>query len=191
MLHYIYPRNGTSFSHDQAFKWCLSCCHNQGVVLTCQLCFMLPILGHLCNIFILAPIQSNHQRQVWTYGAWHLIHFRSSPRLSCPPIQHGECLQLSVKTQKESCFRNASGDIVKLIPFVCTFYVFEFPFILQPLKLQSWCHYVMIPSTMGIFQGSSSWIALFALTFFKALQYIANQFPSCLFPTIVDETCIS
>jgi hypothetical protein len=43
---------------------------------------------------------------------------------------------------------------------------------------------------MGTCQGDPLGRALFELTHFRALRSIANDFPSCLFPSIVNDTHI-
>jgi hypothetical protein len=43
---------------------------------------------------------------------------------------------------------------------------------------------------MGTRQGDPLGRAVFALTHFRALCFIANQFPSCLFPSIIDDNHI-
>ncbi len=47
---------------------------------------------------------------------------------------------------------------------------------------------IVIPSIMGTHQGDPLGGALFALAHFRALHSIANHFPSCLFPSIVNDT---
>jgi hypothetical protein len=48
----------------------------------------------------------------------------------------------------------------------------------------------VIPFTMGTHQGDPFRRALFTLTHFRALHFIANDFPSYLFPSIVNDTHI-
>jgi hypothetical protein len=45
----------------------------------------------------------------------------------------------------------------------------------------------MIPFAMGTHQNDPLGGALFILTHFKALRSIINIFPSCLFPSIVND----
>jgi hypothetical protein len=47
-----------------------------------------------------------------------------------------------------------------------------------------------IPFAMGTHQGDPLEGASFILAHFRLLHYIANHFPSCLFPSIVDDTHI-
>jgi hypothetical protein len=49
---------------------------------------------------------------------------------------------------------------------------------------------MVIPSTMGTHQGDILINALFILIHFRTLHFIANHFPFCLFPSIVDDTHI-
>jgi hypothetical protein len=49
---------------------------------------------------------------------------------------------------------------------------------------------IVIPFAMGTHHSDPLGRALFALTHFNALRFIANDFPSCLFPSIVDDTHI-
>jgi hypothetical protein len=46
---------------------------------------------------------------------------------------------------------------------------------------------IIIPFAMGTHQGDPLGWALFALTHFRALRSIANDFLSCLFPSIIDD----
>jgi hypothetical protein len=46
---------------------------------------------------------------------------------------------------------------------------------------------MVIPSTMGTRQGDILIRALFILAHFRILHYIANHFPSCLLPSIVND----
>jgi len=82
--------------------------------------------------------------------------------------------------------RATNGDIIQFIPFVYAFYAFE--------SLLFYNHYhcegdvIIIPSTTRIHQGDLSGGALFTLDHFKALCSTFNHFPSCLFPSIVNDT---
>lgn len=125
-------------------------CHIMHVLVTTHLLAMTKLFGNLCPITIgnvlcwftsygqcfqflnvvvtrlLALIWNNHQRHVWNYNAWHSMWLRSSFRLSCPPIQHGKhfnSMSIGVMFQK-LCVVN--GDIIQFIPFIHTFYTFEF-----------------------------------------------------------------
>ncbi len=66
---------------------------------------------------------------------------------------------------------------MQLFPFVSAFYAFESPL------FYSHCNHegdvTIIPFIMGTHQGDPLGEALFALTHFKALHFIANHFPSC------------
>ncbi len=68
----------------------------------------------------------------------------------------------------------ASGDIIHLIPFVCAFYVFVSPL------FYSHCNHegkvLIIPSTMGTYQGDPLGGALFALVHFKVLCFTTGYF---------------
>ncbi len=85
-------------------------------------------------------------------------------------------------------FHVIGGDIIQLIPFICAFYAFE------SFMFYSHCNckgdVTIIPSTMGTHQGDLLRRALFDLTHFRALHSIVNHFPSCLFPSIIDDTHI-
>jgi hypothetical protein len=80
------------------------------------------------------------------------------------------------------------GDIMQFIPFVRAFYAFEFSL------FYSHCNYeddvIVFLFTMGTHQGDPLEGALLALAHFRALCSIASHFPSCLFPSIVDDTHI-
>jgi hypothetical protein len=82
----------------------------------------------------------------------------------------------------------ACGDIIQLIPFICAFYAFKFPLFYNHHNCES--DVTIIPSTMGIRQGDLLGGALLALAHFKALRFIINHFPFCLFPSIANDTHI-
>jgi hypothetical protein len=82
----------------------------------------------------------------------------------------------------------ASGDIVQLIPFVHAFYAFEFPLFYSHHNREG--DVIVILSAMGTHQDDALGKTLFALAHFKALCSIASHFPSCLFPSIADNTHI-
>jgi hypothetical protein len=74
------------------------------------------------------------------------------------------------------------GDIIQLIPFVSAF---EFPFFYSHCNLED--DVTIIPFAMGIHQGELLGGALFVLAHFRALRSTINHFPSCLFPSIVND----
>jgi hypothetical protein len=82
-------------------------------------------------------------------------------------------------------FHVIGEDIIELIPFICAFYAFEFPLFYSHCNRE--CDVIIFPSTMGTRQSDLLEMALFTLVHFKALCSIANCFPSCLFPSIVDD----
>ncbi len=77
-----------------------------------------------------------------------------------------------------------SGDIIQLIPFVHAFYVFRSPLFYNHHNHEG--DVIIILSTMRTYQGNPLGGALFTLTHFKALRSIVNCFPSCVFPSIVN-----
>jgi hypothetical protein len=82
-------------------------------------------------------------------------------------------------------FHALGGFIIQLIPFVHAFYEFE-----SPLFYSHHNHdgdVMVIPSAMGTRQGDPSRGALFALAHLRALKFTASHFPSCLFPSIVND----
>ncbi len=80
------------------------------------------------------------------------------------------------------------GDIIRLIPFVHAFYAFEFPLFYNHCNLEG--DVTIIPFVMGICQCDFFGGALFALAHFRALCSTTSHFPSCLFPSIIDDTQI-
>jgi hypothetical protein len=81
------------------------------------------------------------------------------------------------------------GDIIQLIPFVHAFNAFK-SFLFYNHHIHE-SDVIIIPSAMGIRQGDlGGGGALFALAHFKVLCYTTNHFPSCLFPSIIDDTHI-
>jgi hypothetical protein len=82
----------------------------------------------------------------------------------------------------------ANEDIIQFIPFVYAFYTFEY--------LMFYSHHnrddnvLIIPSIIGTCQNDLFKKALFALTHFKALHFLINNFPSCSFPFITNDTHI-
>jgi hypothetical protein len=81
--------------------------------------------------------------------------------------------------------RVTSGYIIQLIPFVRAFYAFESPLFYNHHNYED--EVMVIPSTMGIYQGDPLREALFALSHFKALCSTTNHFFSCLFPFNVND----
>jgi hypothetical protein len=74
---------------------------------------------------------------------------------------------------------------MQLIPFVRAFYAFEFPLFYNHRNHEN--DVIVIPFVMGTRKGDPLGRALFALTHFRALHSIASHFPSCLFPSIVND----
>jgi len=88
-------------------------------------------------------------------------------------------------------FSAASEDIIQRIPFGCAFYAFESPFFYNHCNREG--DVIIIPFTMESCQSDllgAGGGTLFSLTHFRALHSIINHFPSCLFPSIVDDTHI-
>ncbi len=77
---------------------------------------------------------------------------------------------------------------MQLIPFVHAFYAFEFPLCYNHHNREG--DVITIFSAMGTHQGDPLRKALFALAHFKALHFVANHFPFCLFPSIANDTHI-
>jgi hypothetical protein len=77
------------------------------------------------------------------------------------------------------------GDIVQLVHiyFVHSFNAFELWFFSNN-------EVIIIFSAMGTHQGNFFHEPLFGLTHFWTLQFVEVQFPTCLFPTIVDDIYI-
>jgi hypothetical protein len=80
------------------------------------------------------------------------------------------------------------GDIIQLIAFVCAFYVFKSHLFYGHCNREG--DVIIIPSTMGTRQGDPWGRELFALTHFNVLRSIKNHFPSCLFPSVINNTHI-
>jgi hypothetical protein len=80
------------------------------------------------------------------------------------------------------------GDIMQLIPFFLAFYAFESPLFYNHCNCESDVTIIFV--AMGTCQGDSLGGALFALAHFRALQSIANYFPSSLFTFIANDTHI-
>jgi hypothetical protein len=74
------------------------------------------------------------------------------------------------------------------MPFVHAFYAFEFPLFYNHHNRES--DVTIIPSAMVTHQGDPLGVALFALAHFRALRFIISHFPSCLFPSILNDTHI-
>jgi hypothetical protein len=84
--------------------------------------------------------------------------------------------------------RATCGDIIQFIPFICAFYAFKSPLFYSHCNRES--DVTIIPFAMGTHQGDPLGVALFTLTHFRALGSIVNHFPSCLFPSITNDTHI-
>jgi hypothetical protein len=69
--------------------------------------------------------------------------------------------------------------------FICAFYAFEFPLFYNHHNRE--INVIVILFAMRTCQGDPLGRALFALTHFKALRFIASDFPSCLFLSIIDD----
>jgi hypothetical protein len=81
-----------------------------------------------------------------------------------------------------------SVDIIQLIPFVCAFYAFESPLFYNLHNHEG--DVTIIPFAMEIHQSDPLGGALFTLAHFKVLCSITTHFPSCLFPSIANDTHI-
>ncbi len=77
---------------------------------------------------------------------------------------------------------------MQLIPFIRAFYAFE-SFLFYSHRNHEG-DVTIIPFAMGTRQNDPLGRALYALTHFRALHSITSHFPSCLFPSIVDDTHI-
>jgi hypothetical protein len=114
------------------------------------------------------------------------MHLGPSPRLSCFSTRRGKHLQFNVKMGHIQKLCATYRDIVQFIPFVCAFYAFEFPLFYSHHNHEG--DVTIIPFVMGICQGDPLRGALFTLAHFRALHFIVSHFPSCLFPSIVNDT---
>jgi hypothetical protein len=85
-------------------------------------------------------------------------------------------------------FLIACGDIIQFIQSVPTFYAFEFPLFYSHHNHEG--DVTFIPFAMGTHQGDPLGGPLFTLVHFKVLCSTASHFPSCLFPTIVNDIYI-
>ncbi len=81
--------------------------------------------------------------------------------------------------------RVASGDIIQFIPIVCAFYASEFPLFYIHYNHES--EATVISFAMGTRQGDLLKKTLFVLVHFKILCSTSNHFPSCLFPSIIND----
>jgi len=81
-----------------------------------------------------------------------------------------------------------SGDIIQFILFVHAFYAFESSMFYNHFNRDG--NITVIPFAMGTRQGDLLKGALFALAHLKALHFTINHFPSCLFPSIINDTHI-
>jgi hypothetical protein len=84
--------------------------------------------------------------------------------------------------------RATSGNIIQFIPFDYAFYAFEFPLFNNHDSYEG--DVIIIPFSMGTQQGDRFKRALFVLNHFRALCFITNCFPSCLFLSIANYTHI-
>jgi hypothetical protein len=84
--------------------------------------------------------------------------------------------------------RVVGGDIIQLIPFVHAFYAFESSMFYSHCNRDG--NITIIPFAMGTHQSDFLGGALFALAHLRALHSIVSHFPSCLFPSIVNDTHI-
>jgi hypothetical protein len=80
------------------------------------------------------------------------------------------------------------GDIIQLIPFVHASYAFESPLFYSHHNHEG--DVTIIPSAMGTHESDPLGGATITLTHFRALRSITSYFPSCLFPSIVNDTHI-
>jgi hypothetical protein len=81
-----------------------------------------------------------------------------------------------------------SGDIIQFILFVHAFYAFESSMFYNHCNRDG--NITVIPFAMGTHQGDILGGVLFALAHIRALHFTINHFPSCLFPSIVNDTHI-
>jgi hypothetical protein len=80
-------------------------------------------------------------------------------------------------------------DIIQFIPFVRAFYAFESPLFCNHRSHEG--DVIIIPFAMGTHQGDPLGRALFLLAHFKVLCSIVIHFPSCLFPSIINDIHIT
>ncbi len=82
--------------------------------------------------------------------------------------------------------RAIGEDIIQLIPLVHGFYAFESPLFYNHRNRE--VDVIIIPFAMGTRQHDRlKGGALFVLAHFRALRSIASHFPSCLFPSILND----
>jgi hypothetical protein len=84
-------------------------------------------------------------------------------------------------------FHAEGGDIIQFIPFVCAFYLFESPLFCSHHNHES--DDIIIPFAIGIHQGDPLGGTIH-FNHFKALRSIVSHLPSCVFPSIVNDTHI-
>ncbi len=116
------------------------------------------------------------------------MHPKFSLRLGYFSIKHGKRFQFSFKKGNISRTSCNVWDIIQLIPFVCAFYAFESSLFYSHCNCES--KVMVIPFAMGTHQSDPLRRALFVVTHFKTLHFMANCFPSYLFPFIIDDTHI-
>jgi hypothetical protein len=85
---------------------------------------------------------------------------------------------------REVIFQKLHAHIIH-VPFVHAFYAFVSPLFYNHYNYVS--NVMIIPFAKGTRQSDPLRGALFALIHFKALCFIVNHFPFCLFPSIVDD----
>jgi len=74
---------------------------------------------------------------------------------------------------------------MQFIPFDRAFNAFEFTLFYSHRNCGS--NVIVILFAMGTYQDDPLGGALFALAHFRPLHFIANHFPSCLFPSITND----
>jgi hypothetical protein len=148
-----YPWGCSLFGHDQTLRWSSSHCHNGNVVSIHKPHFMLSILWCVCNTFFPTPIQNNNQGWMWNNGPWHQVHLGPSFQLGCFLARCDKCLQFSVKKIIFQKLCVIGGDIIQLIPFICSFYAFESPLIYNHLTMMatSWSSHLPLELIKVIF----------------------------------------
>jgi hypothetical protein len=117
------------------------------------------------------------------------MHPKPSSQLGCFPTRTWQMFSIPKGVIfQELCA--TSVDIIQLIFFVHALYAF------QPPMFYFYNHYnhesdvTLISSTMGTHQSDPLRKAMFILTHFKVLCFTTSCFPSCLFPSIANDTHI-
>jgi len=108
--------------------------------------------------------------------------------LGCSLTRCHKCFQFNVKRGHISKLCVVGGDIIQLIPFVHAFYAFESSMFYRNCNCDG--NIMVIPFAMGTHQGDLLGGALFALVHLRALHSTVSHFPSCLFPSIINDTHI-